>query len=106
MKVEKEFSNKTLNDIRWWAWVGAVLPITALAGLFFVWMFGTDTLVNLVMIAGATSMFSIAVIWWWWAIFVIAKIIKQEQRAIDDIKSISVSMKDFKKLFEETFKDK
>lgn len=77
MEDFNKFRNKTLKEIRMWAWLAAVLPITALAGLFFVWTFGGDTLVAKAMIIGETTMFGVAVIWWWWAIYVINKLVHQ-----------------------------
>jgi hypothetical protein len=54
-----------------------VLPITALAGIFFIWTFGTNSVFNVAMVVGETTMFSVAVIWWWWAIYVINKLVRQ-----------------------------
>lgn len=72
----ENFKDKTLNQIRWWAWAAAVLPITALAGLFFVWSLDDQTLWGYAMIAGETAMFGIAVTWWWWALYVLRNLVK------------------------------
>lgn len=76
MRNFNNFRDKTLKEIRLWAWAAAVLPMTALAGTFFVWVFGTDNMFKLAMVVGETVMFTIAVIWWWWAMYVINRIIK------------------------------
>lgn len=68
------FRKKTLKEIKIWAWAATVLPITALAGLFFLHYFGWDSLVGQALIIGATIMVCFAVIWWWWAIYTIAKV--------------------------------
>ena len=90
-----DFKTKTIKQIRLWAWAAAVLPITALAGVFFIWRFGTHDLFGLVMIIGETTMFSIAVIWWWWAMYVMRNLVEhwgetKEKVAdvLDDIKAI------------------
>ena len=70
----EEFRKKKLREIKIWAWLAVILPITALAGMFFVWVFGIDTYVKIFMVIGSTAMFSVAVIWWWWAIWTVAKI--------------------------------
>jgi hypothetical protein len=77
MSEFNNFRDKTLREIRLWAWAAAVLPMAALAGLFFVWTFGTGQLFNIAMVIGETTMFTVAVIWWWWAIFVINKLVRQ-----------------------------
>lgn len=71
-----DFKNKKLKEIRLWAWAAAVLPITALSGIFFIWTFGTKTLFDIAIVVGETTMFGIAVVWWWWALYTIKKVIK------------------------------
>lgn len=74
---KNNFQDKTLRQIKLWAWAAAVLPLTALAGLFFVWRFSDGTTLGYVMIAGETIMFGIAVIWWWWAMYILRNLVKQ-----------------------------
>jgi hypothetical protein len=69
------FREKTLKEIRMWAWAAAVLPITALAGIFFFWTFGFDSWIGRAMVIGETTMFAVAVIWWWWAMYVIKQVV-------------------------------
>ena len=64
----QNFRDKTMREIRIWGWIAAVAPMTSLAALFFIWAFGTEHLLNVAMIAGATAMFGVAVFWWWWAL--------------------------------------
>jgi hypothetical protein len=68
------FRKKTLKEIKIWAWAATVLPITSLAGLFFLHHFGWDSLIGQALVIGATIMCCFAVIWWWWAIYTIAKV--------------------------------
>lgn len=70
-----DFREKTIKEIRLWAWAAAVLPITALASVFFLWAFGFSTWFDKAMVVGETTMFGVAVIWWWWAMYVIKKIV-------------------------------
>jgi hypothetical protein len=72
-----KFAEKTLKEITLWAWAAAILPLAALAGIFFVWAFGDESLLDIAMIIGGTTMFSIAVAWWWWALRAISVLIKQ-----------------------------
>lgn len=72
-----KFRQKTIKEIRIWAWLAAVLPITALAGTVFIWVFGTSSALRTALIIGETTMFAIAVVWWWWAIYVIRRLVDQ-----------------------------
>jgi hypothetical protein len=98
----KEFGEKKIKEIKLWAWAAAVLPIVSLAGLFFIWVFGTEKLFNTSMIIGATVMFTVAVIWWWWALHSIYSLLilwQQTQYTVSevrlDVKEIRSSIKDF-----------
>ena len=95
------FRDKTIRQIRIWAWIAAVLPITSLAGLFFIWTFGSSTIYNTAMVVGETTMFGVAVIWWWWAIFVINKLVRQWEitrgrvcEVLNEVKEIKGLVKD------------
>jgi hypothetical protein len=65
---------KTLRQIKLWAWAATVLPTTFLAALFFIRIIGLENVYYQLLVAGATFMFGIAVVWWWWAIYAIAKV--------------------------------
>lgn len=68
----KEFHKKALSQISIWAWAATVLPIVALAGLFFLEMIGLRSYYHVSIVIGATVMFAISVVWWWWALYTIA----------------------------------
>lgn len=96
-----KFRNKTIKEIRLWAWAAAVLPITALSGIFFIWVFGSDTIFKRAMVVGETTMFGVAVVWWWWAIYVINRIIRhwdntraQMSEVLDEIKEVRTIVTD------------
>jgi len=97
------FKDTTLQQIKWWAWAAAVLPIVGLASVFFVWTFGTKELFDLVMIVGEVTMFTIAVIWWWWAIFVINKVVHQWDETRQGVAEVLVELGEVKKLAKDTF---
>lgn len=97
-----DFRNKTIKEIRIWAWLAAVLPLMALAGVFFIWTFGTDTLFARAMIFGEVSMFTIAVIWWWWAIYVINKLVRQWDATRAKVSDLLVEVKDINKTFKDS----
>lgn len=72
----KNFRQKTLGEITIWAWIAVVLPLSSLAALFFVWAFGWTDIYSELMVIGATTMFSVSVVWWWWAIWKIAQLVQ------------------------------
>lgn len=89
------FRNKTIREIRIWAWLAAVLPLVSLAGLFFIWLYGSKTSFNIAMVIGETTMFAVAVVWWWWAIYVIKTLVLHWEatrgrvaEVLDEIRSI------------------
>ena len=96
-----DFKTKKLREIRWWAWAAAVLPLSSLAGLWFIWAFGTDHAVNIAMIVGFTAMFAIAVAWWWWALHVFKSLLdlwkdtgQGLEQVLDDVKEIKTLVRE------------
>lgn len=106
MSEFNNFRNKTLREIRLWAWAAAVLPISALAGLFFVWTYGTGQWFNIAMIIGETTMFTVAVIWWWWAIYVINKLVRQWDLTRERVSEVLNDVKEVKALVGDKLKSK
>lgn len=90
------FKTKTITQIRLWAWAAVVLPITALAGIFFVWKFFDGTTLSMAMITGETLMFSVAVAWWWWAMYTMRNLVKQWDETKDKVREVSTDIKDMK----------
>lgn len=80
-----DFKDKTIKQIRWWAWAAAVLPIGALAGVFFVWRFADGTFFGYIMVTGETIMFVIAVTWWWWAMYILRNIVKHWDQTRENV---------------------
>lgn len=95
------FKGKTLKEIRLWAWAAAVLPLSALAGIFFIWVFGTGTLFNIAMVIGETTMFAIAVAWWWWALYVMRRLIRQWDDTRTNVGQVLEDIKDIKTIVKE-----
>lgn len=102
MKVIKGFSEKALTQIRWWAWSAAVLPITALAGLFFIWSLGLDDLLSIAMTVGATTMFGVAGLWWWWIIWTVSRILKKDKKVAIELQEAAKHIKELKGLFRDS----
>lgn len=103
MRVIRDFSERALDHIKVWTWAAAVLPITALAGIFFIWAFGSKSLFELAITTGATIMFAVAAVWWWWIIWIVSKIIRKDRKVAEDLKNTTEDIKNIKHLFRETF---
>lgn len=102
MSEFNKFRSKTIREIRVWTWLAAVLPLSALACTFFIWVFGTDSLFRIAMIIGETTMFGVAVIWWWWAIYVIRRLVDQWDTTRNDVGEVLVELKEIKTMVKET----
>ena len=98
------FKTRTINQIRLWAWAAAVLPITALAGIFFVWKFFDGTVLGWAMTIGEISMFLVAVIWWWWAMYVMRNLVRHWDETRDTVKEVLNDVKDMRKIVIEVLK--
>lgn len=99
-----DFKTKTINQIRLWAWAAAVLPITALAGIFFIWKFFDGTVLGWALTIGETSMFIIAVTWWWWAMYVMRNLVAHWDDTRESVKEVLKDVKDMRKIVLEVLK--
>lgn len=102
-----DFKTQTIKQIRIWAWAAAVLPITALAGIFFTWRFYDSTVFGYAMIIGETAMFAIAVSWWWWAMYVLRNLVKHWDDTREHVKSVLTDVRSIRQIVKELLgKDK
>lgn len=101
--ITDDFKNKTIRQIRLWAWLAAVLPLTGLAGIAFVWKFGTDNSLSIAILVGEIVMFSVAVIWWWWVIFVLRDLAKHWDKTKDGLNEVTDGIRDIKTIVRELF---
>ena len=102
----ENFKDKTMHEIRLWAWAAAVLPLSGLAAIFFVWSFGTSYWFNVAMIVGETTMFAIAVAWWWWALYTMKKLVNQWDNTRDGVNSILKDIGQIKNMVSKPSEDK
>ena len=105
MQDKKEYSDTKLKEIKLWAWAATVLPITGLAGMFFIWILGFDNWFSTLITIGATTMFGVAVFWWWWVMWTVAKIIKKEKNVVKELKATSSSIKELKAVITKNVKN-
>lgn len=100
-----DFKEKTIRQIRTWAWLAAVLPVTALAGIFFIWKFFDGTTLGYAMVTGETIMFGIAVAWWWWAMYVLRNLVNHWGETKEKIVIVLDDIKDMKSVVYEVLKN-
>ena len=93
----KEFHKKALSQISIWAWAATVLPLVALAGLFFLEMIGLRSYYHVTLTAGATIMFAISVVWWWWALYTIAGVTSLLGKTSKKLDTVVEEVTDIKK---------
>lgn len=99
------FKEQTIKQIRLWAWLAAVLPISALAGLFFVWRFTDGTIFGIAMVTGETVMFTVAVIWWWWALYVLRNLVKHWDDTRENVKDVLTDVKSIRQIVAELLRN-
>lgn len=97
-----DFKKTTIRQIRIWAWLAAVLPITALAGLFFLWRFAPSTALDYAFVTGEITMFTIAVIWWWWAMWTMRNLVRHWDETKEDVKGVLDDVREMKSIVIET----
>lgn len=105
MTKYNDFKSQTIRQIRLWAWAAAVLPITALAGIFFLWAFFDGTIFSWAMITGETIMFAVAVTWWWWAMYILRNLVKHWDDTREKVVDVLTDIKDIKLIVSEVFKE-
>ena len=103
-KRHTDFRNKILIEIRWWAWAAAILPISSLSALFFIWAYGTERVYNLAMIIGSSSMFVIAVVWWWWALHAIKTLVNHWDETRENVKTVITDVREVRGIIQELFR--
>lgn len=91
------FHNKTLQQVKLWAWAASVGPVTTMASFVFAKIFGTDTTANIIIVAFCTTLFGAAVVWWWWVMYTIAKISRDTAKSADNIGRVVHEVKNLRK---------
>ena len=100
----KEFHKKALLQISIWAWAATILPIVALAGLFFLEFIGLRSYYHLTLTIGATIMFAVSVVWWWWALYTIAGVTSVLGKTSEKLDEVVDEVVDIKKDIKEITK--
>lgn len=72
--MKSPFYTQKIKEIKIWAWLATVGPMTLLGFLFFSHYLGFNNLYTSILTVGAVVVLVCAVIWWWWAIWTIARV--------------------------------
>lgn len=86
--------------IKIWSASAKVMPITALALLFFTTFIGWEDNIRIMLIVMCTVFFSVSVIWWWWVLGAVGKWMETIQHSTDSLSSIKDEIKEVKKEIE------
>jgi len=92
----KEFHKRALSQISIWAWAATVLPLVALAGLFFMEFIGLRSYYHVSLTIGATVMFAVSVVWWWWALYTIAGVTSLLGKTSENLNEVTTEVKEIK----------
>lgn len=70
----RDFHQKSLKQIKLWAWAASVLPVVGIVALVLTKIIGTDDIYSVVAIIIGTIVFAVSVVWWWWVMWTIAQV--------------------------------
>lgn len=93
------FKDKTIKEIKIWAWAAAVLPVAALWLIFCIWYIGTSTWLDILIIAVATIFFTGTVIWWWWMLLILRSLTFECSTTNNKVMLVSKEIQELKKIF-------
>ena len=57
-----------ITETKIWAILAWTIPFSLLSLLFFINLFGLDTIYNKIIIIIGVGFITVSVIWWWWAV--------------------------------------
>ena len=97
----RDFHQKSLKQIKLWAWAASVLPVVGIVALILIKIFGTDDIYSVIVISGGTIIFAISVVWWWWVMYTIAKISQDTANTADNIGQVVTEVKSLRKELKE-----
>ena len=91
----KAFYDTTNAEVRWWSYAAWILPLVALAGIFFVMVIGwDDSQLHRLAIVGGVTFFSISTCWWWWALYKLMKVSSLMLHTAESLKDIGSELRD------------
>lgn len=93
----KQFHTHALSQISIWIWMASILPLIFLAGLFFLEFIGLRTYYHISLVAGATILFALSVVWCWWTLYTIAKVTEVLSKTSEKIDEVVVEVIEIKK---------
>jgi high-affinity Fe2+/Pb2+ permease len=99
----RKFGEKKIKEIKLWAWAAVIFPISGLAGIFFVWSFGTAELFSTTIATGATVMFAVAVFWWWWALHSLYNLLLMWSKTEYNMNEVKLDLKEIKQSIRDFF---
>ena len=93
----RDFHQKSLKQIKLWAWAASVLPVVGIVALILIKIFGTDDIYSVIVISGGTFIFAISVVWWWWVMHTVSQITAMLSKASTNIENVQDDLLNIRK---------
>lgn len=103
-KKFKEYATKKVLEIKIWLVIAITAPMTALALIFFSWIFGNETLKEIIMVAGSSIMFAVSVFWWIWVMHSMTSLINLWKNTEENVSDVKIGIKEIKEVISQIFK--
>jgi hypothetical protein len=106
MSKFKDFTKKTIEEIKAWAWFASIFPMVVLSIVFLIWLIEPKHIFDIVMVVGGSIMFTMAAIWWWWALCAIKTLLDHWDGTKDGVQEALNEIKAIKTLVNNLFRKK
>lgn len=88
--------------IKFWFWVGRVLPLTALALLMVALVFDLNSVLEYLLTAIAILFATFAFSWWWWVLDTVKSLHNMLSEASNRFEEVITELRDIKKQFNDS----
>lgn len=103
-KKFKEYATKKVLEIKIWLIIAITAPMTTLALVFFSWIFGNETLKEIIMVAGSSIMLAVSVFWWIWVMHSLTSLINLWKNTEENVSDVKIGIKEIKEVVSQIFK--
>jgi len=94
---EIDQASKIHKEIIWWKVSAVSLPIIGLAFLFFLQLFGFESLYEKSLTIGFTIFAFTGFLWWWWVMHTVGSVNQTMQKVTKDFADVQKHIVDIKK---------
>ena len=90
-------NNNIFQQISWWKRLALAFPTTVLSFIVFLFTFGFDNYIDILLTIAMTIAVTISVMWWWWAMFTINEFSNMLMRAAKNLQEFKQDLDKIKK---------